>query len=445
MSEFNKEALLEEIKGLVKESTKGVITEKELNTKIEAINDQLKAINEKEDNHAEVKAMKESVDNLIVAVSENAGAIKALTEMKHVPGGEQPKNFRDALKAAIMEHSDRVLTEKEDNNGKRQSLKEYFEKGNQTSPVFTVKSAVDMLQSNIVGSNVATVRLAELDPMRVSIPLSVYQHAQDWMPSRGINKPTMSLLVVYDYENGAGTKTEGSDSSKSSFKLKTVEFKAFYISTHFVLSDETLDDLDEVLDEIALVAPDKIKGAVSGKILGTAGDDSSDIAGLFTANKKTDFAGTADSVIGASVIDVIQQAKLEAESNGYRPSDVILSPLEISNIAAERNELNDSRRDNRVVFNTIGEPTFICGLAVKKSSDIADGSLAVLDTMQTRIGIRKDMTMEILYNGTDATEGQKTAVLKTRVAFGVRDKAAVIYVANITTAINTINKDTTAA
>lgn len=444
MSEFNKEALLEEIKGLVKESTKGAITEKELNAKIEGINEQLKTLNEKEDNHAEVKALKESVDNVLVAVAENAGAIKSMLEKAKSPESNTPKNFRDALKAAIMEHSDRVLTEKNDDYGQRQSLKEFFEKGNQSSPKFTVKAAIDMLQSGIVGNNVGTVRLADLDPQRVSIPLSVYQHAQDWMPSRGINKPTMSLLVVYDYEDGVATKTEGSASGKSSFKLKTVEFKAFYIATHFVLSDETLDDLDEVLDEIALVAPDKIKGSVSSKILGTAGDDSSDIAGLFTANKKTDFAGTENSVEGASVIDVIQQAKLQAEGNGYRPGDVILSPFQISQIAAERNEFNDSRRDNRVVFNTIGEPTFICGLAVKKSSEIADASLAVLDTMQTRIGIRKDITMEILYNGTDATEGQKTAVLKTRVAFGVRDKAAVIYVANIDTAIEFVNKVTVA-
>ena len=86
-----------------------------------------------------------------------------------------------------------VITEKNDDNGQRYSLKDYFtEKGNNQSPVFKV--AVDMLESNIVQSNVANIRLTELDPNRVGIPLAVYPNVMDWMPTRSMGKPYMSVL-----------------------------------------------------------------------------------------------------------------------------------------------------------------------------------------------------------------------------------------------------------
>jgi hypothetical protein len=65
--------------------------------------------------------------------------------------------------------------------------------------------------------------------------------------------------------------------------------------------------------------------------------------------------------------------------------------------------------------------------------------LAVVDQAQLMIGIRKDMTMEIGYNSTDLTEGQKTVVIKVRNAFGVRDKAAVIYSDDISTDVTAID------
>jgi hypothetical protein len=70
----------------------------------------------------------------------------------------------------------------------------------------------------------------------------------------------------------------------------------------------------------------------------------------------------------------------------------------------------------------------------------AVNTLSVSDQKQLIIGNRKDMTMEIGFNGTDLTEGQKTVVIKIRLAFGVRDKAAIIYSDDIATDVAAINK-----
>jgi HK97 family phage major capsid protein len=254
---------------------------------------------------------------------------------------------------------------------------------------------------------------------------------------KGISKPTMSLLVAYEYENGVATKTEGAASVKSSFKFKTVEFKAFVIATHFVLSEETLDDLDEALDEISIVAPDKIQDSIDSKVLGSSGDDSTDIAGILTSTKRTAYATAlgAGTIDNATIIDVIADAKLQCENNKYRPTHVYLNPTDVAKVGAAKNTLGDSKGDRRVVFNSLGEPVSVCGLVILRSNAIASNACIVFDIKAPWIGRRKELTMEISNaNGTDFVENQKTVKFSVRLAFGVRDKAAIIYVSSISAA-----------
>jgi len=439
-----KDMLLKEIEGNVKsliaDSQKESITKKELDDKVDALNKKIADSLNNED----MATLKESVDNLVKASSENSAAIKAMTEQAAKQINESPKSFREAIKASILAKKDSVLVEKNDDNGERLSLKDYFtEKGNKQTPVFKV--AVDMLESNIVQSNVATVRLTELDPNRVGIPLSVYSNVMDWMPSRRMGKPYMSVLVAYSYEDGSGTKTEGSAPSQSSLLFKTVEFKAFVIGTYFTLSDETLDDLEEALDEISIVAPSKIMDNVDSQINGSAGDDSSALAGILTANKNTAFvpATYTSTVKGANLIDVIAKMKLSCLANKYRPDTVELNPNDIDNIAALKDGLDNSILDRRVRFDALGNPVAIAGLNIKASTTITEDTAIVLDSKQVVIGKRREMTLEIGYNGTDFTEGQKTVVINVRVSFAVRDKAAVIYSSGLKAAkdVITINVD----
>jgi hypothetical protein len=435
----DKELLLDEIKGLITDSQKENVTAKDLNAKIEAIN---KKIEESLDN-AGMKALKESVDKLLKATAENAAAIKAINETPQPQGKKGAvKTFREAIEEAIMEKSAGILVEKNDDNGKRLSLKDYFtEKGNKTTPVYTLK-AVDMLESAIVQTNVATVRLTELDPNRVSIPLTIYPHVLEWMPSKGITRPYMSVLVVYSYSDGAGTKTEGSAPTQSSFLLKTVEFKAFTIATYGTLSEETLDDLPEAMDEIAMVFPSKIQDNVDGQILGTAGDDSTALAGLGTANKHTDYSGSAyaAAIPGANMVDLIDLMASEVRANKYMPDFVVMNPQERLILGQLKDLLNNSISDRRITFDTLGRPVYVSGLRIFESTGITADTMFVGDSKQVLIGKRKDMTLEIGYNGTDLSEGQKTVVVKIRVAFAVRDKAAIVYSAAVDTDWNALVK-----
>lgn len=425
-----KEALLVEIqdnvKSLIDKSQEGNIKKEDLDAKVEELN---KAIKEGLDNEG-MAALKTSVEGLVTASSENTAAIKAMTEKATETTAESPKSFREAIKTAILGKKDSVLTEKNDDYGKRYSLKDYFtEKGNKQTPVFTIKAGVDMLESTIAQPEVPNIRLTDLDPNRVGTPLAVYPNVLDWMPSRGISRPYMSVLVVYDYQDGAGTKTEGSAPGQSSFLFKTIQFPSFFIATYFTLSDETLDDLDEAMDEISIVAPEKINDNVDSQILGAAGDDVTALAGILTATKNTAFvpATYTSQVKGANIIDVIAKMKLSCLANKYRPDTVLLNPDDIDNIAALKDGLDNSILDRRMRFDSIGNPTSIAGMRIIASTTIVQDTAIVLDSTKTVIGKRRDMTLEIGYNGTDFTEGQKTVIIKIRVAFAVRDKAGVIY------------------
>jgi hypothetical protein len=436
----------------VKASLEGKIDEDQLNKALTKINKEIAALSNEAiaeikkrvdemtiNGEALVKQLKEAEEALRAQGIE----LKKLKESGEQTSEEKRVTFRQALKDAIMDKKDKVLKERNDEYGKRFSMKDYFvEDGNKQTPQFTIKVAVDMLESSIVQNNVATIRLTELDAQRVSIPLTIYPHVMSVFNSKTISRPNMALLVVYSYEDGAATKTEGAASSKSSFLLKTVSFAAFYIATYFTLSDETLDDLDEVLDEISIVAPSKILDKIDTYILGSAGDDATAIAGILTANKNTAYATQfgAGTIDAAYIVDVIADAKLQCETNKYRPNVVYLNPTDVASLAAKKNTFEDSKTDKRVVYDAIGNPVAVCGLRVIISTAITTNTCIVIDIAQPWIGKRKDMTMEIGYNGTDLTEGQKTVVIKTRVAFGVRDKAGVIYVSDIATAANTLTK-----
>lgn len=444
----------DQVKKVMADSQKENVSRKDLDDRLAEINKQI----EEGLGNEEIKTLKESVDKMAKAQEELLKSVEkqgiALNKMQDT-GVEKPerlKSFREMLRDSILEKKDIVLTEKNDDYGKRLSLKDYFtEKGNQQSPVFTLKNgtdlfvrkvAVDMLQSNIVQNNVANIRLTDLDPNRVGIPLTIYPHVLDILPSKRITKPYMSLLVVYDYEDGSGTKTEGSASGQSSFLLKTVEFKAYFLATWFTLSDETLDDLEEALDEISITAPDKIQDKIDTKILGTA-DGSSDVFGLLSTNGKTDFVpGDYIMPVGESAnrVDVYSKMKLQCEGNKYIPDTIYLSPKDVDDLTGAKNAFDDSRLDRRVVYNNMGMPVMINGMRVVRSTAVSNNTAIVFDSRQTMIGVRRDMTMEIGYNGTDLTEGQKTVVLKVRVAFGVRDKAAIIYSSDVDAAVSTISQ-----
>ena len=459
---LEKQALLDEINAKVKE----LITESQKeNVKSEYVDGKVKELNAKIaelDNSGTVElkksldAMVKKVEGLESLTTEQKETIDkqglTLKSLKEGKKSEKPKTFRQALEDSINNHKDidKILVEKNDDFGKRMSLKDYFTvKGKETTPVFEmdfdIKAAVDMFNTNIAGNYVNYLRLTELDPQRVGIPLTIYQNVTDYMPSKRLNRPTMSLLVCYTYVDGSGTTSEGETPSQSSLLFKTVEFKSFKIAAYATLGDETLDDLPEALDEMAIVMPSKILDTINSQVLGTAGDDSSAIKGMITTGstgKCTAFvpATYATTVKGANMIDVVAKMKQSCLANKYKPDTVWFNPSDADNMAALKDQLDNSIMDRRVKFDGIGNPVNVCGLNIKITEDMTADSCVVGDNKQNMLGIRQTMEFSIGLSGDNFRDGEKTAKISVRMAYGVRDKAAFIWSNGIADAANVINK-----
>lgn len=443
--------ITKQVEKVMEKATKEGVTKAEIDKAVDKLNKDIEKLSNEgmKELNEKVKKMGETNEELqkqIKLANESLDAqsieLKKLKDNGAKDNEGKIKSVRQALKDAFLSKKE-LFEEVEDKEGKRVSLSKFFEgKGKDaTTPEMTIK-AVDMFESNITSDNyVNLLRLTQLDPQRVGIPLTIYPHVMDTFQVKGITKPYMSLLVVHTYEDGTDTKPEGTTSAKSSFKFKTVEFKAFFIATYFTLSDETLDDLEEVLDEISLTAPDKIQDKIDGKILRATGDDASDIKGIFHTDKSTAYAAPAAlaaSIDNANIVDLIAAMKLQCENNKYRPNVVMVNNGQVTKLAAQKNNFADSKVDRRVQFDNLGNPVAICGLRLVQNAVIGAEEVLVYDNRQPWIGRRRDMTMTLGYNGTDLTEGQKTLVINIRLAFGVRDKAAVIYCSNATTGIATL-------
>jgi hypothetical protein len=435
------EELLKKIQALIADSQKENIKKADLDKTIATLNAEIAKLSK-----PEIDSLPETVNKLIAEQAKLTASVNAMTEVANKTEADKPVTFKQALMDAITESAKAVpslVKEVTNEEGiKKQSMKDYFLKlGNKNTPELTVKVAVDMLESNIVGNYVDTLRLTALDPNRVSIPLTIYPHVTEWMPVKGMTTKSMALLVVGTYVDGSQTKTEGSASGQSSFLLTTVSFPSFVIATYGTLSDETLEDLPEAMDEISRTFPSKILDNVDSQILGTSGNDSSALAGLLTANKFTAFASAttyATSTKNANMVDVVAKMKLQSKKNKHVPDVCVLNASDIEKLTAEKDQLDNSKFDRRIAYNSIGEPVAICGLALIQSEAVTADQVVVLARNMLQIGDRRSMTMEIGYDGNNFKEGKKTVRISVRLAFGVRDKAAVIYCSGWDAAVNAI-------
>jgi hypothetical protein len=434
-----KELLLKEIQVLIADSQKEGVKKADLDKTIADLNDRIAKLSK-----PEIDSLPETVNKLIAEQAKLTASVNAMNE-KTNKQEVKPMTLAEALVDAVKESAKDIpslITESTEKGHKTISMRDYFKKlGNKQTPEMALKVSVDMSESAIVQSNVATVRLTDLDPNRVGIPLAVYGHVTDWMPVKPVSGKYMSILVVYSYEDGAGTKTQGSTASRSSFLLKTVEFVTATIGTKFRVTDESLDDLPEIMQEISIVAPSKIKDNIDSQILGAAGDDTSTIKGILAASKKTDFASAttyAASIPNANRVDCISLMKDQGETSKYLLDEIILNPLTVRKLAAEKDQLDNSKVDRRVAFDALGEPVAICGMMIRRNTNLAADAAIVLSNKMVQIGDRKQMTLEVGYDGNDFTEGWKTVRINVRLAFAVRDALAVIYCSDLDAAVTDI-------
>lgn len=315
-----------------------------------------------------------------------------------------------------------------------------------SSMKYSVKAAIDMTTALSVapgadpGTNIGSITDYKMRDVLINLTKDV--HATQFLPTDPVSDKYMGVLVEHTYEDGTGTKAEGSASSKSSIKFKTIEFKVFTIATYFRVSKENLADIDRLESKLNRIAPDKILSTLDGKIFSALGDNSADIKGMYVAGNYTAFTAAtfAASVEDANIIDLVRKMKLQAHNADEDVNAVVLHPSQIDEIEALKDANKNYLQSRGIVFDAMGNLVRLHGLAVIRNKKPTTSRVTVMWNEAAEIGIREDINYEIGLDGNDLTEGMRTIVFEMRAAFGVGKPGGIIVSTDPTGDIAVINK-----
>lgn len=386
---------------------------------------------------------KEVAEQLVKDVNEIGIRMQALQEIGN-KNNKSKKTFREIIEEGLKEAE--LIVDVPGGGADKEDIRviSYLDKNQvKSTPKVILKAAIDMTTplsyADVeIGSPFKTV----YDPSMVQIPLNNDTHATQIFPIMNIKTKYFGILVEYDYTDGSATTAENTASGKSSVLFKTEEFKVFKINTYFHISEEQLDDVDYLLDELARLAPDKINTTFDSKVFSATGDGTTDVKGLFVAGNHTAFASAtyADTVENATILDLIGKMKLQASLTNFNPNFVELHPQKIDEVEGLK-DLNENSLFNRTVkYDANGNISFIKGMRVISSKQMGTNTVLVGSSEAAKIGVRKDMDMVIGLDSDDLTTGMRTVVFGMRAAFGVRQAGAMIYDDDVETTLGIINK-----
>ena len=253
------------------------------------------------------------------------------------------------------------------------------------------------------------------------------------------------LWVEGAYTSNVGYVSEGTGQSTADSGTATEKSRAMAkISAKLPLTAELLEDADYIASAFRMKMQENSMIFVDGELYDGDGDDSVNtshiygIQGHATAFNATT-AGAAASVEKANIGDLIDTCVLQAEKSEYKGlNKVWMNPSDFFKMKKTK----DTSGDYIFVKDINGNYT-INGLQVIRSQKVTANTLLVADASKIQLWWKRNPEIKFSQmNGTDFVDDAFTAVMFLRCQLVVEapDKKALIYVSDITAAINAINK-----
>lgn len=308
-----------------------------------------------------------------------------------------------------------------------------------------VKSAVDMDTSGAVrpgGSPGMSIgSLTNYGMMREVVPTSIYPHFSQIFRTMPTEDKYFGIVIEDTLEDGTAVKAEDTAGGKSSFLLKTIEYKVFDVCADFRVHENTLDDLDYILTDILTIGMDKLESKLDSYTLNTSGNGTTSVIGIRTSGYFTAYDTTlrAGKVYSPNIVDVIKNAKLQANNQAKLVDTVIMNPNDIAEIESLKDLEANSVTLAGVKLDQAGNLAYIYGLRVVAKTEMTEGSLVVCKSDSVTFGVKSMADVRIGYDvTTDFSKGIKTIQLKSRVAVGIGSPLGIIYCSSITDAITAL-------
>lgn len=424
----------EELKNLqtaVEEKLKKAATKEDVEKVKAEISEQIKGI--------AVGASKEELETIKSEFDAKLKSQWAETEIKLSEGvkSDKPLTFGEQLKSEF-EKAGFI-----ENEGVKFDIKD-------TASKIRVKAAFDM---NTVGTTASVDAGYQTNyGMRVQkLPSSSEVNLLDVFPSLPLADIQTHMAAVIEYEetDGSDQKTETTAAGDSSFKFKTEDFKLFQFGVKFRVHRNMLRTWAGLQQRIVTIGMERLKNKVAKFLIDktNGGNNTTVPYGFLSSTRYTAYDTTlrAQEVKGATIVDVIKNAVLQAELIGTddEVSDkvidtVVLNPVDVANIESLKDQNDNSVRLAGLIVDASGKLSYIYGLRVISKKYVTANTAIFLNTTTApavEIGNKQNMELIIGYDKSeDLSKGIVTIQLESEYAFGLGSVESIIYCSSISDA-----------
>ena len=368
----------------------------------------------------ELKAAQEKIDAQEKSIDNLDKSMKALQakydELEKNGKGEEMATFFAAFKAAV--------------EGKREEIKALLASNSGSMKIeFEVKDVNPLATTQI--SNIAYGVALEpgIHSARELANVFYNAFAKDTVRANQFNWLEGEFTDGTDYVDELGTP---GDSTATAVE-KTRKFGK--LAAHLRVSSEVADFFEEVYNWARNTAQVKIDRKIDREIFDGAGADS----GAGTSPKKiyglksqaTAFAATGAKYSDATIADVILDAQIQAQENGYALSRAYVSYADYANIRGLKNA------NGNYLYNEV--TGLLNGVAIVPCSYLTADQMMLVDASIVRIKERPTWEFEIVRNA--QLDGWDIYVRKAaQVLVKSNDKKGIIWVSSIAAQISNITK-----
>ena len=380
--------------------------------------------------------LKTAVDDLNTKLQAQWEEVVKLNNNK--PANERPKSLGESLKEAIIA-SGAVEKYTDATGAERYKFKNFDSK----KATFEIKAAIDMNTALAVRPGatpgVSQGYLTDWGMIPQEFALTTNQHLLTaGFPVEGTTEKYYGVIIETDEVDGANVKVETGAAGDSSWMWDTDDFKVFDFAVKFRIHQNTLDDIDNVMNRAQSIGIDRLLSKIDYFALGSAGDNSATPYGILNAGKFTAYDTTlrAHEVQGANIVNVIKNGVLQANKANQVVNTILLNSSDIAEIEDLKDLNNNTVNLAGVRLDATGKLAYVYGLRVIRNDNLTANSFILLDINESfQFGKRKELAFKMGYDkDSDFSKGIVTGQLETRLAIGLGNPARIIYCSDIAAA-----------
>lgn len=406
----NEKALIDTVKAqtqdIIKEHTKGIITEKGFNDAITQLKDEFKA--------------NEDALNIIKQAQEAQGL--SLAEYKTMYETKQPK---DAFKEQFKANEDAFKSMSQTGRGSFNMVLQ------------ANKASADMSLSNYSGGFVGISGYdAEVGRFVKRKP-----YLRDLIRVSTTDSQYVTWTDQANQDGTTGSTAEGGAKNKIDFDLVERKLPVECINAYVTISKQGLADFGQMRELIDEELRSEVALNLDSQILTGSGSTPA-LKGIQTYATAYANTGFATAVYNPSELDVLNIMQAQVAAAKGEANYALMHPTDIAKLRSLRRPTTGDAGDYSWAFqwNPVTGLMMFNGMSIISNTGVTANTCYVIDSTVCRLALREDFNVTVGLDGNNFTKNQVTILGEMRAAHYVKQNDAVklIYCSSISSAITGI-------